>query len=60
MIIIIGIAVEDKFIAINSLVALRGQVMTVKFLVSQATPFNLREKEGLVTLHTSSCAAGMQ
>ena len=29
-------------------------------LVLQATPFNLREKEGLVTLRTSSCAAGMQ
>ena len=26
-----------------------------KLLVSQATPFNLREKEGLVTSRTSSC-----
>ena len=30
---------------------------TLLYLVSQATPFNLREKEGLVNAHTQSCFA---
>ena len=29
-------------------------------IVSQATPFNLCEKEGLVNSRTASCSAGMQ